>query len=501
MAATHDAPSLITNRECSVSTPSIPTAVHDAVRRARVAQADAESWTQDRVDDVVAAVGWHCHREDNARRLATLSHAETGLGDAEHLYELQRKRVIGQLFELHGQATAGTVEELPDLGLRRIAKPVGVIAAASPATAPSSGIVCSTLPMLKTRNAVVFTPNPRARQTAQETVALIRDALAAVGAHPDLVQCLDVGGREAAEELMAAADLVVAVGGPGTVRRAYSSGTPAVGAGVGNSTVIVDETSDVRAAARSIQTGAAYNNGTSCSSESNVLVHHSVGEEFRAELLRSRAHLCTPAETHRVRQALWPDGRSLNRDLIGRSAEAVALAADVDLVEPDKTTALVLDGDGEASDSPILGEKLSPVVTLLTYDRFDAVVEQVRDILDRCGRGHSAGIYSRLLTRVDQLAEHIPTCRIVVNQSTMTNSGSFTSGVPFTSTLSSGTWGGTSVSGNVTWRSYVNLTTVTWPIPERPVDEALLFGRHGKTTAADHSYDQSVHSRHLENVL
>ncbi|MFB7216137.1 aldehyde dehydrogenase family protein [Streptomyces sp. NPDC056255] len=483
-----------------MSTPSIKKAVHDAVHRARAAQSHAESWTQDRVDDVVTAIARHLHREENARRLATLSHAETGLGDPEHLYELQRRRVVGQLFELHGQTTVGTIEELPHLGLRRIAKPMGVIAAASPATAPSSGIVCSALPMLKTRNAVVFTPNPRARQAAMETVALIREALVGVGAPTDLVQCLDVGGREAAEELMRAADLVVAVGGPGTVRRAYSSGTPAVGAGVGNSTVIVDETSDVRAAARSIQTGAGYNNGTSCSSESNVLVHHSVADEFRAELLRSRAHLCTRAETLRIRRALWPDGRNLNRDLIGRSAEAVALAAGVDLAEPDKTTALVLDGDGEASDSPALCEKLSPVVTLLTYDDFDVVVDRVKDILDRCGRGHSAGIHSRRPSRVDELADRIPTCRIVVNQSTMTNSGSFTSGVPFTSTLASGTWGGTSVSGNVTWRSFVNLTTVTWPIPERHVDEALLFGRHG-TASSDDPYDERTHSRHLENVL
>lgn len=483
-----------------MTTPSIKRTVHDAVRRARAAQALTEAWPQDRVDDVVAAVAWRCYREDNARRLATLSHTETGLGDPEHLYELQRKRVLGQLFELHGQTTVGTVEDLPDLGLRRIAKPVGVIAAASPATAPSPGIVCNTLPMLKTRNAVVFTPNPRARATAMETIDVIREALADVGAPADLVQCLDVSGREAAEELMAAADLVVAVGGPGTVRRAYASGTPAVGAGVGNSTVVVDETCDVMAAARSILTGAGYNNGTSCSSESNVFVQHSVASEFRAELLRSHGHVCTQDETERVRKALWPDGRTLDRDLIGKSADAIALAAGITLTEPGKTTTLVLDGDGEAPDSPILNEKLAPVLTLLTYDHFETAVERVHDILENCGRGHSAGIHTRSPERVDQLADRIPTCRIVVNQSTMTNSGSFTSGVPFTATLSSGTWGGTSVSGNVTWRSYVNLTTVTRPIAERHADETLLFGRHAAAAVDDPYADQAL-QRHLENVL
>ncbi|WP_405783767.1 aldehyde dehydrogenase family protein [Streptomyces sp. NBC_00859] len=483
-----------------MSTPSIQGAVHEAVRRARAAQALAGAWSQDHVDDVVAAVAWRCYREDNARRLATLSHTETGLGDPEHLYELQRKRVIGQLFELHGQTTVGTVENHPELSLRKIAKPVGVIAAASPATAPSAGIVCNTLPMLKTRNAVVFTPNPRARTTAMETIDVIREALADIGAPADLVQCLQISGREAAEALMAAADLVVAVGGPGTVRRAYASGTPAVGAGVGNSTVIVDETCDITSAAATILTGASYNNGTSCSSESNVLVHSSVSSEFRAELTRSHAHVCTRDETERVRKALWPDGRTLDRDLIGKPAGAIALAAGIILTEPTMITTIVLDGDGEAAGSPALGEKLSPVLTLLTYDHFDDAVERVHHILEDCGRGHSAGIHSRSPERQNLLAHRIPACRIVVNQSTMTNSGSFTSGVPFTATLSSGTWGGTSVSGNVTWRSYVNLTTVTGPIAERHPDEKALFGRHA-AAAASGSDTARVQSRRLENVL
>lgn len=469
----------ITSRECSVSTVSIKRTVDEKVQRARTAQSVIENWSQERVDDLVSAVGWHCYREDNARRLAELSYLETGLGDPEHLYELQRKRILGQLLELQGQTTVGTIEVIPERGLRRLAKPVGVIAAASPATAPSPGIVCNALPMFKTRNAIVFTPNPRARASAVATLDVIRQALTEVGAPADLVQCLPGGGREAAEHLMAAADLVVAVGGPGTVRRAYRSGTPAIGAGVGNSTVLVDESADITRAAHCIHTGAGYNNGTSCSSESNVLVHHSVAGELRTALRAAHAHVCTREETGRIRRLLWTDDHTLNRDLIGKSAEVLAQTCGIALAEPGKTTALVLDADGPDAPGPILQEKLSPVVTLLTYDHFDAAVRRVDDVLNHCGRGHSAGIHSQIPARVDQFAHALPACRIVVNQSTMTNSGSLTSGVPFTSTLSSGTWGGTSVSGNVTWHSYVNLTTITEPIPERVADPAVLFGRHG----------------------
>ncbi|MEU2076512.1 aldehyde dehydrogenase family protein [Streptomyces sp. NPDC013489] len=461
-----------------MSTQSIRESVAKAIERARVAQAEAESWNQSRVDDVVAAVGWQCYREENARRIARISREETRLGDAEHLYALQRKRVLGILHDLHGETTVGVVEELPHLGLRKIAKPIGVIAAASPATAPGPGLICNALPMLKTRNAVVFTPNPRARASAEATVDLIRAALEEAGAPADLVQCLDAGGREAAQELMAAADLVVAVGGQGTVRRAYLSGTPAIGAGVGNPTVIVDETSDFREAARRIQWGASYNNGTSCSSESNVLVHRSIADEFRAELIRSGAHVCTRAETQELRNVLWPVGENLNRDLIGQSADVIAAAAGITLEAPEKTTALVLACDDPRGDSPILLEKLSPVVTLCVYDDFAHAVESLKLVEDRCGRGHSCGIYSENPDRVAYLADRIPTCRVVVNQSTMTNTGSFENGVPFTTTLSSGSWGGCSMSGNVTWRQYVNHTTVSWPIEERRVDEALIFGRH-----------------------
>lgn len=452
-------------------------AVHAAVLRARAAQEQFATWSQERVDEAVAAVGWQCYREDTARELALLSHRETGLGDSEHLFALQRRRVLGVLRDLHGAATVGVVEELPDLGLVKLAKPLGVVAAASPATAPGPGLICNALPLLKTRNAAVFTPNPRAHRTATRTVQLMRAALAQVGAPADLLQCLEVTGREAAVELMRAADHIVAVGGAGTVRRAYESGTPAIGAGEGNPTVIVDETADVVDAAAQVATGAGYNNGTSCSSESNVLVHSSVADRFRDELARNGVHLCSAEETRRVRGVLWsPDGK-LDRDMIGRPAEVIAERAGVALADPDKTTVLALTCADAEQDDPVLREKIAPLLTLVTYERFEDAVRLVRTLSDRCGRGHSCAIHSARDERVLRLAEAMPTCRVVVNQSTMTNTGSFTSGVPFTTTLSSGSWGGTSVAGNITWRHFLNYTLISRPIPANVPDERLVFGR------------------------
>ncbi|RMI30417.1 aldehyde dehydrogenase family protein [Nocardia stercoris] len=452
----------------------------DEIVSARAAQREYARWSQERVDDLVAAVGWHCYREDNARRLAEVSYLETHFGNTEDLFRLYRQRVLGILMDMRGHRTGGVVEENHELGLARLAKPVGVVAVAGPATAPASAIVCNILPVLKTRNAVIFTSNPRAREASEQTVALVRQVLADQGAPVDLVAHLGISGKDETRRLMTAADLVVAVGGAGTVRRAYTSGTPAIGAGVGNPTVIVDETADPAVAARHIADGAAFNHGTSCSSESNVLVHESVRGAFLEQLSRYGAHVCDRAASARLERVLWPDGSTRNRALVGLTARRTAAAAGFDA---GAAHLLVAGCDDPTGDSPLLLEKLAPVVTVCGYRDFGAAVAAVNTILDRCGGGHSCGIYSSSAERIATLAHATRTARVVVNQSTMTNAGSFTSGVPFTTTLSSGTWGGCSLSENVTWRHLLNYTTVTRPIGARVPDEAAIFGRHLDTVA------------------
>ncbi|MFD7085497.1 aldehyde dehydrogenase family protein [Streptomyces sp. NPDC059918] len=461
-----------------MSNEAVTQSVEASVRRARQAQARIAGWPQHAVDDMVAAVGWAGYREDSARRIARLSHEETNLGCPDALFGLQRLRVLGMLRDLHEVRTVGVVEEDPERGLIRIAKPLGVIAVASPATAPGPGILCNVLPMLKTRNAVIFTPNPRARGTARETVRLIRAALAAAGAPEDLVQCLEETGREAACALMRAADYVVAIGGSNTVRRAFESGTPAIGAGVGNPTVIVDETADLADAAAKITTGAGFNNGTSCSSESNVLVQASVADRFLGLCAERGAYVCDADETARVRKVLWPDGTALDRDLIGRSAQEVAEAAGVLTNRSAPPSVLVLCGADPGAPDPLWAEKLSPVVTVGVYEDFAGALEAQADLVDRCGRGHSCGIHSTRPDRIMAVADRVDSCRVVVNQSTMTNTGGFSTGVPFTTVLSGGSWGGNGVSGNITWSHLLNYTTVSRPLPERRPQPRPLFGRH-----------------------
>ena len=236
----------------------------------------------------------------------------------------------------------------------------------------------------------------------------------------------------------------------------------------------MDETADLAAAVAAVHHGAGFNHGTSCSSESNVLVHHSVAAAFERGLVEAGSHLCDEAEAERLTRVLWPDGTTLDRSLVGRPAAELAEAAGIDL-HGRRVSVLAVRCADPSQDQPVLREKISPLLTLCAYRDFGEAVRLVQAIAERCGLGHSCAVHTAREDRVLRLAEAVTHCRVVVNQSTMTNTGSLSAGVPFTTTLSSGSWGGSSVAGNVTWRHFLNHTTVSRPIPARVPDEAALF--------------------------
>lgn len=448
-----------------------------AVSRARAAQAEFESWSQEQVDELISGVGWNIYREDNVRRLSELAFRETRLGNPEDLFGLHRKRVLGTLRDMYGVRTVGLVEEIPELGIARFAKPVGVVGVACSATAPCSCVATTALQLLKTRNSVVFSPNPRAQLAAEETVRYLRDGLTKVGAPVNLVQCVHVDGRNTTEALMRSVDLVVAVGGPGTVRRAYESGTPAISSGAGNPSVIVDSSADIQDALSKIVQGACINNGTSCSSESNILVDGVVGRSFVRGLEDHGVHLCSDSEADRLRSLLWPDGHRLNRDAIGRGASRIAAEAQIELVRPRETRALAVYCDTLSVGEAFFGEKLSPVFSIHFYNDFDEALSAIGWLIDRQGKGHSCGIYTSTPGNVSRLAERVKVARVMVNQSTaIGNTGSFSNGMPFTSIVSTGTWGGCSHSENITWRHFLNYTVVSREISCRMPDEREMFG-------------------------
>lgn len=450
--------------------------IEAVVARARRAQAIAAQWDQPRVDQAVAAVGWYAYHAPHAALLGKMGYRETGMGDPQQTTARLRTRVRGSLSDLASVRTVGVVEHDEIRNIRKVARPVGVIAAATPATAPAAGVFGNLLPMLKGRNAVIVTPNPGAASTAARSVDLAREALARIGAPEDLVQVTREPSRSRAEALMEAADLVVATGGAGTVRRAYRSGTPAYGAGPGNAVVVVDETAaDLEKATGLIAAGKSFDCGTSCSSESSVLVESSRFETVLEHLVDHSGHVCTPEQAERLRACMWTSPGQLNRDLVGRCATRIADAANID-VGSDVRFLIVPRALPEEHDDAYACEKLAPILAVWRYSQFDEAVDAICRFVRRSGHGHSCGIHTQRADRVLELALRCDVSRVMVNQSTgFGNSGSFENGMPFTATISCGSWGGSSISENLNWRHFLNYTWISGPAPRPAPQLAELF--------------------------
>jgi sulfoacetaldehyde dehydrogenase len=449
------------------------------VAKARAAQEQIEFWSQEQVDEMVAAVGWELYERSHAEACARLAVDETQMGVYEDKLGKHQKKTLGTLRDLHGLKTVGIIEENKEKGLLKIAKPVGVIGALTPMTNASSTLSCNGLPMLKTRNAVIFAPHPRAKKTAALTVSYMRAGLRKVGAPEDLVQCLEEPTVELTQELMKHVDLIVATGGSAMVKVAYSSGTPAYGVGAGNSVTVVDETADLVDAAKKIFLGKTFDNATSCSSENSCVMHTSVFERM-VELFKSHGgYLCNAEEKARLKAAMWPDGAHLSKDVVGQHASKIAKLAGISSWE--KVTFLMVVGEAVGKEDMFSGEKLSPVLTLWKYNDFDDAIKLVRDITRYSGYGHSCGLHTTNEEHMLRLGTQARVSRMMVRQTQpFANSGNYDNGMPFALTLGCGTWGGNITSENVHWKHFINTTWVSMPIPPVVPDENVIFGAHWK---------------------
>jgi sulfoacetaldehyde dehydrogenase len=450
----------------------------EMLERAREAQKIVEYWPQDRVDEMVAAVGWEAYKEENVRQCAQLAVEETGMGVIENKFLKHRKKTLGTLRDLHGLKTTGILEEDPARGIVKIAKPVGVIGVLAPVTNCTSTPSVNALTILKTRNAAIFAPHPRAKRASGLAVSFMRKGLETVGAPVDLLQCLTAPTKEASQELIRMVDLVLATGGSDMVRVAHSNGTPAYGVGQGNATVVIDETADIEDAAMKIFLGKTFDNGSSCSAENSVVIQEDVWDAMVDALKKNGGYLCNVEEKARLRTVLWPDGH-INPKIVATSALNIAAAAG--LTVPDDTKFLMVLGDKIGQEDPFSGEKLCPVLALWKYKEFGEAVEMVDKITRFCGYGHSCGIHSFDEDHILELASRTHVSRIMVRQpQSFGNSGDYTNGMPFSLSLGCGTWGRTITSENITWKHFLNYTWVSEPIDPVIPNEDLIFGEHWK---------------------
>ncbi len=454
--------------------------VKELVERARAAQEQIEFWSQERVDEMVAAAGWEGYRQENSERCARLAVDETGLGVYEDKLLKQMKKTLGTLRDLNGLRTCGIVEDNPETGIIKIAKPIGVVGALTPMTNATSTITSNGLPALKGRNAIIFAPHPKAKKSCDLIAGFMRDGLRKVGAPEDLVLNIEDPTIELTQELMREVDLVIATGGAGLVKVAYSSGTPAYGVGAGNSVVVVDETADLVDACEKIFKGKIFDNATSCSSENSVIFHESVYEAALGLLTGHGGYLCNAQEKAKLKATMWPDGEHLNGAIVAQSAGKIAGLAGIEGARDAKF--LIVVGEAIGPEDRFSAEKLSPVLTVWKYREFPEAIAMVGDITAFSGYGHSCGIHTTNPERIVELGSQARVSRMMVNQTQVFgNSGDYINGMPFGLTLGCGSWGGNATNENIHWKHFLNYTYIARPIPPVVPDEDAIFGAHWAT--------------------
>jgi sulfoacetaldehyde dehydrogenase len=456
----------------AAATEAAEVAVAALVARARAAQRTFETWTQEGVDEAVTAAAWAIVEPRRNRALAECAVRDTGMGDVADKIAKNRRKTIGLLRDLRGAKSVGVISADPARGLTEIARPVGVVAAITPSTNPGATPANNILNALKGRNAIILAPSPKGQSTLTLLLEYVHAELDRVGAPRDLVLQLPAPtSRDQTGALMRQADLVVATGSQNNVRAAYESGTPAIGVGAGNVAVIVDETADVPAAAAKIARSKTFDHATSCSSENSVIADAKAYDALVAAFAGEGGVLLDADEARRLESAMFGAGR-LAPNFVAQSAGAIAARAG--LARPALRAArfLIVAETGVGGDHPFSGEKLSPVLALYRADGFAAAAALAERLLRYQGAGHSIGLHTTIPERALELGLTLPVCRVIVNQAhCFATGGSFDNALPFSLSMGCGTWGGNSISDNLNYRHFLNITRVVHPLPAASVRE------------------------------
>ena len=453
-------------------------AIAELVTKARAAMAAYENHDQARVDEAVTALAWSIYKPENAKMLAEVAVEDTGLGNVHSKITKNTRKTFGTLRDLMRARTVGVIAEEPERGMVKYGKPVGVVGAVCPSTNPAATPVNKAMMALKGGNAVIIAPSPAGAMTTAKTVELMRAELEKSGHPADLVQMLPTPvSKDLTQELMNQCDLVVVTGSQDNVRRAMKSGTVAIGVGAGNVPVIIDSTADLDDAAVKICASKIFDNSTSCSSENAVVIIDDVYEDAIAAMERAGGWRCSPVEKAKISSTLWINGK-LNRHVIAKDASVTAQV--FELAEPaqDAKFFMVEEGDVGGKHS-FADEKLSLVLTVYRAKDFADAKRIVTDILNVTGKGHSVGIHTGNEAHTRELAAETDVVRVLVNQAhTFGNGGSFDNTLPFTLSMGGGTWAGNTISDNLSYKNFINITHLVTTIAEDKPSEEEIFGAY-----------------------
>lgn len=426
----------------------------------RKAQKEFATYTQDQVDKIFKAAAMAANK---ARiPLAKMAVAETGMGVVEDKVIKNHYAAEYIYHAYQNTKTCGVIEEDNGFGIKKIAEPIGVIAAIIPTTNPTSTAIFKTLLALKTRNGIFLSPHPRAKNCTIEAAKIVLHAAVKAGAPKGIIGWIDVPSLQLSDMVMKEADIILATGGSGMVRAAYSSGKPAIGVGAGNVPAIIDESADLSLAVSSIILSKTFDNGLICASEQAVIALHSVYNEVKQEFIKRGCYFLTAEETDKIRKTMMING-SLNAKIVGQSACKIAALAGIDV----PSEAKILIGEVESVDlaEEFAHEKLSPILAMYQAKNFSEALEKAERLVMDGGYGHTASLYINTMTQKDKLSSYetkMKTCRILVN--TPSSHGGIGDIYNFkltpSLTLGCGSWGGNSVSDNVGVKHLLNIKTV-----------------------------------------
>ena len=443
--------------------------------KARAAAAIIATYDQARVDRLCQAVAWAVANKKTFERLVAMGIEESDLGDPVSRMG-KRMKIRGILRDALRQKSVGIIEEIPEKGIVKYGKPVGVIASIIPTTNPDWTPAGNAVTGIKGRLSTIFEAHPRSKKTSFETVRLMREALEREGAPADILQCLQNVNIPMSQALMARADLVLATGGQPMVRAAYSSGTPAYGVGAGNSTMVIDETADIEEAAKNSMLSKTSDFGSGCSADGNLIIAESIFDKMVKQLEAVGGYIASEAEKEKLHAVMWDEAGHRLPDTVAIAPQKLAEAAGFAI--PADRKFIVVYGDGIGKEYPFSGEKLTTLMAVYKYSGgFENAVKMMQAIYEVGGKGHSCGIYSFNEEHIHQHALAAPVSRVMVRQpQSMANAGAFNNGMPMTSSLGCGTWGGNIISENISLKHYMNTTWVSVPIPEDKPSDAELFG-------------------------
>ena len=434
--------------------------LEEKIAQVRAAQKKFSVYTQEQVDKIFLAAASAANK---ARiPLAKMAVEETGMGVVEDKV-IKNNYAAEHIYNAYKNVkTCGVIEEDSAYGMKKIAEPIGVIAAVIPTTNPTSTAIFKTLISLKTRNGIIISPHPRAKESTIAAAQLVLEAAVKAGAPEGIIGWIDIPSLDMTNTLMKEADIILATGGPGMVKAAYSSGKPALGVGAGNTPAIIDESADIVLAVNSIIHSKTFDNGMICASEQSVIVHKKVYDAVKKEFAARGCYFLTPDETEKVRKTIIING-ALNAKIVGQPASKIAALAGVKV--PDSTKIIIGEVESVDISEEFAHEKLSPVLAMYKAKDIDDAFDKAEHLIADGGYGHTSSIYLDAVNhreKLDAFALRMKTCRILVN--TPSSQGGIGDLYNFklapSLTLGCGSWGGNSVSENVGVKHLINIKTV-----------------------------------------